>query len=168
MTKTISSTMLAQPELQAASPLAVRSSQTLPSGHQVQVDAASGCVRFTNAQGLLELSVRCTAQGCVVQLGAGDIQLSSPGRVAIDCESLDIHTRKSISLRTEGELLAAAAGSAGVTAEQLHLRATRGDAILEANDHVRLLGEQIRLNSEQQTTPPAEEMRALWKRLGIE
>jgi hypothetical protein len=171
MTKTTQTTMTAAavPELQAASPLALESAteRQLPSGHRVQVDAANGCVVITNAEGLLELRVRCTAQGCVVQLGAGDLQLSSPGRIAIDCAALDVRTQHSISLRTQGELLAAAEGQAGVTADRLHLRAAHGDAVLEANDHVRLVGEQIRLNSEQQTLAPAEEMRALWQRLGI-
>ncbi|HET8936280.1 MAG TPA: hypothetical protein VFN67_22710 [Polyangiales bacterium] len=169
MTKTIQTTLTAVSELQIASPLALESvaERQLPSGHRVQVDAANGCVVITNVEGLLELRVRCTAQGCVVQLGAGDLQLSSSGRIAIDCAALDVRTQNSISLRTQGELLATAEGQASLTADQLHMRASHGDAVLEANDHVRLVGEQIRLNSEQQTLGPAEEMRALWERLGI-
>jgi hypothetical protein len=175
MKQTIPETVTAQLAPEDMTPLAVVSGadlltreQQLPSGHRVLVDAANGSIRITNAQGLLELSVRCSAQGCHVQLGAGDLQLASPGRIAIDCAALDIQARQRISLRSDGELLAAAAGQAGVTADQLHLRATCGDAILEANDHVRLVGEQIRLNSEQNTTLPNDELRALWKRLGIE
>jgi hypothetical protein len=139
----------------------VSGAQPLASGHQLSVDAAASALQITNAHGQVELVVRCTPQGCVVQLGSGDVRLASQGKLSIDCEALEVRARQNIGLSSPE-------GALHVQTDSLHLRATRGDAVVEANDRVRLIGEQIRLNSEHATEPPAGELRALWKRMGIE
>jgi uncharacterized protein (DUF2345 family) len=147
----------------------------MSSGHRVEVSAGANTVRITNPEGRVELTVRCTAQGCVLEFATADIALSAPGKLSLECDELAIDARRRLELRTQGDCeshiaghsITRVGGRAETHADELELRANRGDALLRANDRVRLVGEQILLNSELEGQATRDQLEAFWRSLGL-
>ena len=146
------------------------------SGHIVEVDAAAGTVRVSNAAGHVELFVRATARGCSLEFASTELQLSAADKLTLECAELRLHASEHLQLHSRGQLTthvagdstSIVAGRSETQAEELALSATRGDAVLYANDRVRVVGEQILLNSEHERQPSTRaELEALWERFGI-
>lgn len=146
----------------------------MPSGHRVEVDASASVVRIASAEGRVELTVRCTAEGCVLQFTTADLALSAPGKLSLECDELAVNARRRLELNTQGDWasqidghsVTRVAGRHETHADELELRANRGDALLRANDRVRLVGEQILLNSEEgQAT--RDQLEAFWRSFGL-
>lgn len=148
---------------------------TLDSGHRVQLDVRQNLLRISNAAGRVELTVRCTADGCVLEFGSADVALSAPGKVSLECEEFAVAARQRIEFSTDGDYesrvaghsVSRVSGRAETHADELELRATRGDALVHANDRVRLVGEQILLNSELEGQPTRDQLEAFWRSLGL-
>lgn len=104
--------------------------------------------------GDVELEVTFTDRGPVLHFRAAEMSLSAEGRLALDCNDLEVRARRSIVQESQGDLVQLAAGDARISAAgELSARAadtciesTRGDVELHANDDVRLLGERVKLN----------------------
>lgn len=145
------------------------------SGHRIEVNAGAGTVRISNAEGRVELTVRCTAQGCVLEFATADVTLSTPGKLSLDCDELSIQAQRGVELNTQGDWASQIAGHsvtrvggrAETHADELELHANRGDAIVRANDRVRLVGEQILLNSELDGQASRDQLEAFWRSLGL-
>lgn len=160
----------------APSAIETRTAASLASGHTLLVDAATSRLQIKSPSGRVELTVRCTDQGCVLEFSQGEIELNSPAKVSLQCDELELRARTRMELATAGDLhtrvagdsLAAIQGRAYTEADSLELRAARGDAHVHANDRVRLVGEKILLNSEHERITTHDQLRALWKDLGIE
>ncbi|HTV18953.1 MAG TPA: hypothetical protein VMG12_09790 [Polyangiaceae bacterium] len=147
----------------------------LGSGHRVDVSANASLVRISNPEGRVELTVRCTADGCVLEFASADLALSAPGKVSLQCEELAVEARRHLALNTEGDWTSHVAGHsttrvggrAETHADELELRANRGDALVHANDRVRLVGEQILLNSEHEGLTSSDQLEAFWRSFGL-
>lgn len=145
----------------------------LASGHAIEVDARESVLRISNPEGRVELTVRCTDRGCVLEFNSAELALTAPGKLSLDCEELAIRTQRSLELSSEGDCVSRVGGSSltqvrgrsELRAEELELVATRGDAAMRANDHVKLVGEKVLLNSEQQGQT-LEELEQFWKSFG--
>lgn len=149
--------------------------RSLDSGHRVDVNPNESVVRISNAEGRIELTVRCTAEGCMLEFATGDLALSAAGRVSLQCEELVVDTRRRLELNTEGDWASHVAGHSTTRvggrsethADEVELRANRGDALVHANDHVRLVGEQILLNSEHEGLASSDQLEAFWRSFGL-
>lgn len=147
----------------------------LSSGHRVDVRAGESIVRISNPEGRVELMVRCTAEGCVLEFATADLALSAPGKVSLQCEELAVDARRRLELNTEGDWVSHVAGHsttrvggrAETHADEVELRANRGDALVHANDRVRLVGEQILLNSEDGGQTSRDQLEAFWRSFGL-
>lgn len=147
---------------------------TLASGHTLEVNPGGSTLQVSNPEGRVELTVRCTAEGCVLDFSTTNLQLSAAGKVSLECEEFALKTQHTLELSSDGDLISRV-GGASVTqvqgrsetrAAELELVATRGDAAVRANDHVRLVGEQILLNSEH-PKQTQDELEAFWKHFGM-
>jgi len=168
----------AQPALAVQAALvapALARGQRLPSGHGVTIDASASTVRIENPEGRVELTVRCTAHGCVLEFATADISLSTPGKLSLECDELSVNARSRLEFSTQGDWesqvaghsVTRVAGRAETHADELELRATRGDALLHANDNVRVVGEQILLNSELEEVRTRDQLEAFWRSFGL-
>ena len=108
------------------------------SGQSLVVQSADGQARLrvTLADG--ELVVEC--------LG-GRTRLHATGALALSADTLALEARGSMQLCAGGDLQVRAGGRVDLQAGELSLEATRGDALLTANDDVRIEGERIRMNA---------------------
>lgn len=145
----------------------------LPSGREISVQPADGGddhLRVRGVDGTVELHVRLTGNGPVLQFESADLELSSPGAVRVRCEEYHVAARKGIVQETGGSFIQSIGGAARVEiagdsavevggdsavevegdfrtrARAIETRAMRGDVRLKANDDVRVRGERIRLN----------------------
>ncbi len=115
-------------------PMAASSSAlTAPrSGRTVRLSLSLGQERIdiVSPSGKAELTVILTEAGPKLVFESADIQIVTPKQLAVQCQSFEVKA-------TEEVRLVGAATS---------IEARSGDVKIEANDRVRLMGEQIRLN----------------------
>ena len=147
----------------------------LRSGHSVSLDAAASTLRVSNPEGRVELTVRCTADGCVLDFATADLTLAAPGKVALRCAELEIQASQRLELSTGGDFASHVAGNSVTVvtgrsetrADELSLAATGGDATLYANDYVRVNGEKILLNSEHEGRGTRDQIETFWRMIGL-
>lgn len=106
---------------------------TAPRSHRtVRLGLSQGQERLdiVSPSGKIELTVVLTDHGPKLVFESADIQIVTPNHIAVECQSLEI--------KAKDELCLAGAST--------NIAARSGDVKIEANDRVRLVGEQIRLN----------------------
>jgi hypothetical protein len=111
------------------------------SGRQVRLRLTLGkeTLEIVGPGGATELSIVLTERGPRLILDAADIQINTVNRIAVACESFEVRARDDLSL----------------SGAQASLVAREGDAAITANDYVRVVGEQIRLNCDAPDRVPA-------------
>jgi len=147
----------------------------LRSGHSVSLDAAASTLRVSSASGRVELTVRCTAEGCVLDFATADLTLAAPGKLALHCAELEVQASQRLELSTDGDWASRVAGNSVTVvtgrsetrADELSLSATGGDASLYANDYVRVNGEKILLNSEHEGRGTRDQIETFWRMIGL-
>lgn len=147
----------------------------LASGRRVQIDRGSSTLSISSPDGQVELTVRSTADGCVLSFATANLALSAPGKLDVRCAELVVETSERLTLNSDGDLSSRVGGNATTVvsgrveteADELFLRTTRGDALIQANDYVRLVGEKILLNSEHERRPTRDQLEAFWRGLGL-
>jgi len=147
----------------------------LRSGHTVAVDAAASVLRVSSASGRVELTVRCSAEGCLLDFATADLTLAAPGKLALHCAELEVQASQRLELNTDGDWASRVAGNSVTVvtgrsetrADELSLAATGGDATLYANDYVRVNGEKILLNSEHGGRDTRDQIETFWRMIGL-
>jgi hypothetical protein len=94
----------------------------------------------------LEIEIRFDAGGPVVKVVAPVLELEGMHEVVASCDTFKVDARERIELRSGGELVHHAAGTARLEGGRVELDASPGAIRLNANDEVQLLGEMILLN----------------------
>lgn len=153
----------------------VESVQPLAFGRALRVDPALGTVEISSPDGVVEVSVRCTPDGCVLRFASAQLELATPGRLDVRCRELVVDAEQRLELNSGGDLSSQIGGSCTTTvggrlhteADELFLHTQRGDALIQANDYVRLVGEKVLLNSEQERRPTRDQLEAFWRGLGL-
>lgn len=151
------------------------SRQALPFGRTLHLDPVLGTLAVSSPDGLVELSVRCTPDGCVLSFASAQLALSTPGRLDLRCRELLVDAERRLELNSGGDFASNIGGSSRTTvvgrletdADEMFLRTQRGDALIQANDYVRLVGEKVLLNSEQERRPSRDQLEAFWRSLGL-
>ncbi len=108
-----------------------------------------------NPQGEIELAVRFTAAGPVLNFSAAAFNLQTPGDVKINCRKLLVNSTEAIELNSggnmvqkiNGEKTTQVRGKSFYEAHTVAIKSRRGNVNVKANDDVRLDGERIKLNS---------------------
>jgi hypothetical protein len=106
---------------------------TLSGGRTLSVApgaASDELVEFRSAAGLLELRVRLTPDGPVLQLEGVKVQLKAADAVSVDCKRFEVHASDGVAVKTEGTL-------------ELH---SEQEARLSSPEDVRVVGKVIWLN----------------------
>jgi phage gp45-like len=128
----------------------------LGSGRSIEIDERGSSEQLTvrSAQGRLELRVRLTADGPVLDVEAIGLTLRSAGEVAVECERFVVNAREDVAIDAGGSISQRAAGDheVEVSGESTHkalavrVESKLGNVELQANDDVLVRGERIRLN----------------------
>jgi len=108
-------------------------------------DGETETLMITSPEGKVELSVRFTEDGPVLEFEAAGIRLHSGGEVDVKCASFRVDAGE-VRLESEEDLVQRAGGRAEVEGRTVGLRSRRGNVDVKANDDVRLRGERIKLN----------------------
>jgi hypothetical protein len=111
----------------------------------------------------------------VLSFTTANLALSAPGKLDVRCAEFVVEASQRLTLNTEGDFASRVGGNATTLvsgrveteADELFLRTTRGDALIQANDYVRLAGEKILLNSEHERRPMRDQLEAFWRGLGL-
>ncbi len=117
------------------------------------VDGEADLVELRDPSGRLELRLRVTAEGPVLEIDAAALRLCARD-ISVSCERFTVEAERSVELHSQGEILQRAHGDALLQSQgdlRMHgasteLRATLGEMRLHANDDVRVNGERVRLN----------------------
>lgn len=126
----------------------------LSHGRRAAVTAEGGILEITGQEGTVELKVRITPEGPVLEFEEGRVALKSPGDLELDCRNLTLHSRGKMQLESESDFEHRVHGGyalhvrddARLAAQALELVAELGELALRANDDVALNGLRVLLN----------------------
>lgn len=101
----------------------------------------------TAPDGTPRLQLSLSADELVIDCLAGSTRLRVGGALQVDADSLRLSATHDLALQCGGDLRLRAGGRIDAVADAVHIEALRGDAMVTANDDVRLEGERIRMNA---------------------
>lgn len=140
-------------EVLPADPLAYdvaeRREERVPLRHgkllQVTSEQDHDRVVLVGKTGRVELTLEITESGARVLVDAADLAIRAKNRVAVECDTFDVAARQIVARATE---------SATIEAPNAAMHATEGDLSLRANDDVKINGERVLLNSDDELRVP--------------
>jgi hypothetical protein len=155
------------PETQGPRPAVMH----LRSGRSISVTEVGGeeQLEVRAAGGTVLLSMRLTDEGPVVSLSGASLSISAAKTLSLSAETLRLSASADISIEAGGALVQKSAGPAlreiggldRTTAAEVEVDVHPGGISLRANDDVDIVGERVRLNSEDPPMPQTwEEHRA--------
>ena len=104
---------------------------SLSGGRTLKVSgAASDLVEIRNPSGMLELRIRLTEEGPVLQMESVKLDLKAAESVSVACKSFEVRAQDKVALRSEGEL-------------EVH---SEKDMNVTSAEEVRVVGKMIYLN----------------------
>jgi hypothetical protein len=104
-------------------------------------------------QGGLAVEIALTAEGPVVRLTAAALELNATGTIAARCETFTVDASDRIELRA-GRIEHQASGALVAEAAEVAIAAREADVQIRANDDVRVHGEQVLLNCDEDDALP--------------
>jgi hypothetical protein len=143
----------------------------LASGRSIEIaeEGAGDHIQVRSAEGQIVVSVRLTDQGPVLSLAGASLEIAATKTLSLSCDTLRIQAAHdaavevggSLHERVRGSVVREAGKSARTTACEVTLEASPGGVAIRANDDVDIVGERVRLNSEDPPMPLSwEEFRA--------
>ncbi|WP_156041333.1 hypothetical protein [Chondromyces apiculatus] len=139
--------------------------RVVPLGHgrslEIAEEGAEERLQVRAAEGQILLSIRLTSEGPVLSLEGVSLEISAAKALSLGCETLRIQAAQDASIEVGGSLREQVRGSvvreagrsARVTAAEVTVEASPGGVAIRANDDVDLVGERVRLNSEDPPMP---------------
>jgi hypothetical protein len=135
----------------------------LASGRSLEItgEAAGERIQVRSAEGDILVSIRLTDEGPVLSLAAASLEIAAAKTLALSCETLRIQAAQdaavdvggSLHERVRGSVVREAGRSARVTAREVKVEASPGGVEIRANDDVGIVGERVRLNSDDPPMP---------------
>ncbi len=127
----------------------------LPSGRAIEVESKGDVdvLRIRSEGGACVLTIHLTDAGPVVRVEAASLEVSAAKRLSFDCEELHLRASGSATIDVGGDLHERVGGSAMRTAQHMRMDAQPGGIELRANDDVKVTGERVLLNSDDQPMP---------------
>lgn len=128
---------------------------SLPGGRVLTLAESSRALHIADPNGVIELEIQLCDTGPVVRVRAADLQVEASGKLTVGCERFELRAREGIHMTSDRDLTASVAGDLDCRAgrhahwegKSVRVRASRGEAQLEATDDVRVDAERILLNS---------------------
>ncbi|WP_434045857.1 MULTISPECIES: hypothetical protein [Sorangium] len=151
--------------------LAAPARVVLASGRSIEIaeEGAEERIQIRAAAGQLLVSIRLTDEGPVLSLSGASLEIAAAKTLSLSCDTLRIQASQdaavevggSLHERVRGSVVREAGKSARTTAREVRLEASPGGVEIRANDDVDIVGERVRLNSEDPPMPLSwEEFRA--------
>jgi hypothetical protein len=128
---------------------------SLPNGRVLTLVERTRALHISDRDGVVELEIELHEAGPVVRVRASALHVEASGSLSVGCERFELRAREGIQLTSDRDLTASVAGDLDLRAgrharwegQSVRVRASRGEAQLEASDDVRIDGERILLNS---------------------
>ncbi|WP_437877335.1 hypothetical protein [Sorangium sp. So ce513] len=144
---------------------------SLASGRSIEIaeEGAEERIQIRAAAGQLLVSIRLTDEGPVLSLSGASLEIAAAKTLSLSCDTLRIQAAQdaavevggSLHERVRGSVVREAGRSARTTAREVKVEASPGGVEIRANDDVDIVGERVRLNSEDPPMPLSwEEFRA--------
>jgi len=129
----------------------------LPSGRRLEVHLGADqqeSIALKTREGALELKIRITDEGPVLELDAASMVLKTSGDMSFRCKRLALEAEESIALRSGGDLEQDIGGGyrcqvgqdMEMSTQAGSITARRGDLEVKANDDLALDGGRVMLN----------------------
>lgn len=106
-----------------------------------------GTVVVRTADGTPRLTLTISASEILLDCVSGATRLRIAGALTVDADRVQLSATNDMALHCGGDLTLSAGGRIDAVAQRVSLEATRGDALITANDDVRIEGERIRMNA---------------------
>ncbi|WP_437725967.1 hypothetical protein [Sorangium sp. So ce861] len=143
----------------------------LASGRSIEIaeDGAGERIQIRAAAGQILVSIRMTDDGPVLSLAGASLEIAAAKTLSLSCDTLQIQAAQDAAIevggslheRVRGSAVREAGRSARTTAREVKVEASPGGVEIRANDDVDIVGERVRLNSEDPPMPLSwEEFRA--------
>ena len=87
----------------------------------VTQDSGEDLVEIRGSSGMLEVRIRLTEHGPVLQMESARLQLKATEAVEIEAPKLDVKTTESITLETKGEIKVEAEGEIDIDGKKIWL-----------------------------------------------
>jgi hypothetical protein len=128
---------------------------SLPGGRTLTLVENTRALHIADRNGVIELEIQLCETGPVVRVRASAVHVEASGELTVGCERFELRAREGIHLTSDRDLTASVAGDLDCRAarhahwegQSVRVRASRGEAQLEATDDIRIDGERILLNS---------------------
>ncbi|WP_437939396.1 hypothetical protein [Sorangium sp. So ce341] len=143
----------------------------LASGRSIEIaeEGAGERIQIRAAAGQILVSIRMTDDGPVLSLAGASLEIAAARTLSLSCDTLQIQAAQDAAIevggslheRVRGSAVREAGRSARTTAREVKVEASPGGVEIRANDDVDIVGERVRLNSEDPPMPLSwEEFRA--------
>ncbi|WP_437318621.1 hypothetical protein [Sorangium sp. So ce385] len=143
----------------------------LASGRSLEIaeEGAGERIQIRAAAGQILVSIRMTDDGPVLSLAGASLEIAAAKTLSLSCDTLQIQAAQDAAIevggslheRVRGSAVREAGRSARTTAREVKVEASPGGVEIRANDDVDIVGERVRLNSEDPPMPLSwEEFRA--------
>ncbi|WP_437999774.1 hypothetical protein WMF26_07560 [Sorangium sp. So ce185] len=143
----------------------------LASGRSIEIaeEGAGERIQIRAAAGQILVSIRMTDDGPVLSLAGASLEIAAAKTLSLSCDTLQIQAAQDAAIevggslheRVRGSAVREAGRSARTTAREVKVEASPGGVEIRANDDVDIVGERVRLNSEDPPMPLSwEEFRA--------
>lgn len=121
----------------------------LAHGHSLVVEGGQerNVLQLVDSGGVAHLEISIGPEGIRLSVRGAGLSIATTGSLAIEADRLSLHGKNGISLTTDGDARVEAAGRLESSGRSQHIRASRGDVHIQANDDVQIDGERIRLGS---------------------
>lgn len=135
----------------------------LGAGRALEVGGEEGAerIQIRSAEGQVLLSIRMTAEGPVLAVAGVSLEIAAARTLSLSCETLRVQAAGDAAIEVGGSLREAVRGSAvreagkaaRLTAREVKVEASPGGVEIRANDDVDIVGERVRLNSDDPPMP---------------
>lgn len=141
------------PDVKATPVIGIADAQRLDLGASGLLDIAAatpgqpGTVVVRAADGTARLTLTIFAGEILLDCVSGATRLRIAGALTVDADRVQLSATNDMTLHCGGDLTLSAGGRIDAVAQRVSLEATLGDALITANDDVRIEGERIRMNA---------------------
>jgi hypothetical protein len=114
---------------------------------KIASEGAQDTLTLLAADGQVRLVLSVSARNLQIQSSDTGAVLSLSGAITLEADSVRVVAKEHLALRSHGSLSVEAENELSLKAGSVVIAATRTDAVLRANDDVRIEAERIRMNS---------------------
>lgn len=144
--------LIQEPQVISPSDTSISSKEvhlSMENGYEVLIAPQSNQLFVSDPTGAISLQITMTDQGPLLQMNSAVLNISADQKLILSADEIDIHAKKQLDLRSDGEMTETVSGDKSSTAEAYDHTARLGDFYVKANDDIKLNGERVKLNCEE-------------------